>query len=770
MKKIFFFFLFLFFNLPYSSKSYSEESISKYQSLNEKNIINFIDEIPFIEAECFGNDIDTNNLDWLAQIQNLELNMNLGNYMSNILRKKLNVVQQKNLDIANNLKKRSWSDYKKINIKKDNSKCIYSGNYRLTGDLTDHFGGDGDIPHSIKIKLKDSNLDQITKFKLFVPITRSGKYEVLNVLIHKELGFIAPRTALIDVKIMDKKYKALFQEDITKEMLEYNNFHEALLIEGDEGYRSLDNPKIINSRFINNIYLDKIAKDILYEISNLYSMTSKLSNEVNESSTFDDPPLFIDFLPKNNKKKFVSFHLLNYALNSSNGLSRDDHRIVYDHISRFYYPIFYDGHYSANSSDEKKHLNFEFNKSDKELIIKKLKNLNKKKLLHQAKNHGANFNEEEIKDIIFKAIIKLNQASPSIEYLNLKKKFISDDKYTYLLKASQYIRSLYKIDSNFKLEYYWKVNENKIERCFELNNNLSCNLMNIDNSFFKKKLFFESQNISSGIYLHNFNEDNKVKYDFDLKKNRKIVDNDFYIEFTSNIEPIINIQNKTITFKKEISDNQNTLIKISDGIIENWQITLTQEENFGYKKVKNSRFSKYGLTGCITFNDMEIKNLKLIINNTNCEDAAHFVRSNGVVDYLEIYNSKEDALDVDFSKLRFNKIKIDNAFNDCLDFSSGEYYANEVELSNCKDKAISIGEKSRLNLNYLNVTNAMIGVVAKDDSQLKIKQASILETKICAMAYRKKQEFGGGLILYENMKCNSAPIFVQNRSRIDVIK
>ena len=90
MKKIFFFFLFLFFNLPYSSKSYSEESISKYQSLNEKNIINFIDEIPFIEEECFGNDIDTNNLDWLAQIQNLELNMNLGCEKTNMIGKTLN--------------------------------------------------------------------------------------------------------------------------------------------------------------------------------------------------------------------------------------------------------------------------------------------------------------------------------------------------------------------------------------------------------------------------------------------------------------------------------------------------------------------------------------------------------------------------------------------------------------------------------------------------------------------------------------------------------
>ena len=499
-------------------------------------------------------------------------------------------------------------------------------------------------------------------------------------------------------------------------------------------------------------------------------MTSKLSNEVNESSAFDDPPLFIDFLPKNNKEKFVNFHLLNYALDSSNGLSRDDHRIVYDHISGFYYPIFYDGHYAANSSDKKKHLNFEFNKNNKEYIIKKLRNLNKKKLLQQAKNHGANFNEEEIKDIILNAIIKLNQASPSKEYLNLKKEFISDDKYTYLLKASKYIRNLYKIDSNFKLDYYWIVSENKIERCFELNNNLDCNLMNVDGSFFKKKLFFESQNISSGIYLHNFNQDIKVKYDFDLKKNRTIVDNAFYMEFTSNIEPIIDIQNKTITFRKTIVGNQNTLVRISDGKIENWKIILTQEENFGYKKVKNSRFSKYGLTGCITFNDMEIKNLKLIINNTNCEDAAHFVRSKGVIDYLEIYNSNEDALDVDFSKLRFNKIKIDNAFNDCLDFSSGEYYAKEVMLSNCKDKGISVGEKGKLDLNYLNVSNTMIGVVAKDDSHLKIKQASILESKICAMVYRKKKEFGGGLILYENMKCNSSPIFVQNKSRIDIIK
>ena len=57
-----------------------------------------------------------------------------------------------------------------------------------------------------------------------------------------------------------------------------------------------------------------------------------------------------------------------------------------------------------------------------------------------------------------------------------------------------------------------------------------------------------------------------------------------------------------------------------------------------------------------------------------------------------IENSFSDALDVDFSNMNFNLITVKNAINDCTDFSAGNYSINKLDLLNCGDKGLSIGE------------------------------------------------------------------------------
>ena len=52
----------------------------------------------------------------------------------------------------------------------------------------------------------------------------------------RELGFLAPRTEIVDVKINGEKLRMLFQEKISKELLEYNKRREGPILEGDEKY------------------------------------------------------------------------------------------------------------------------------------------------------------------------------------------------------------------------------------------------------------------------------------------------------------------------------------------------------------------------------------------------------------------------------------------------------------------------------------------------------------------------------------------------------
>ena len=51
----------------------------------------------------------------------------------------------------------------------------------------------------------------------------------------------------------------------------------------------------------------------------------------------------------------------------------------------------------------------------------------------------------------------------------------------------------------------------------------------------------------------------------------------------------------------------------------------------------------------------------------------NLVSSNGLINNVQIYDIG-DALDMDFSKIELNNIKINNAGNDCLDLSFGDYF------------------------------------------------------------------------------------------------
>ena len=60
--------------------------------------------------------------------------------------------------------------------------------------------------------------------------------------------------------------------------------------------------------------------------------------------------------------------------------------------------------------------------------------------------------------------------------------------------------------------------------------------------------------------------------------------------------------------------------------------------------------------------------------------------------------------------------KIENAGNDCIDFSYGSYNLINATLNMCGDKALSIGENSKLTSNSINIQNSNIGIATKDSS------------------------------------------------------
>ena len=148
---------------------------------------------------------------------------------------------------------------------------------------------------------------------------------------------------------------------------------------------------------------------------------------------------------------------------------------------------------------------------------------------------------------------------------------------------------------------------------------------------------------------------------------------------------------------------------------------------------------------------MEIKG-----SNGACEDTINLINSSGEIKEIEITESYSDALDLDFSTVNINNIYINNSKNDCADFSFGNYDINQFNLSNCGDKALSVGERSILTSNEITIKDSKMGIASKDGSIVKVINNNSQNLEICLAAYKKKQEFFGGYISVENFICENS--------------
>ena len=192
-------------------------------------------------------------------------------------------------------------------------------------------------------------------------------------------------------------------------------------------------------------------------------------------------------------------------------------------------------------------------------------------------------------------------------------------------------------------------------------------------------------------------------------------------------------------------------------ILDGWDISFTDETNLEY--LNNSEAlqlsDENGLTGCITFYDIKLKNILIDSKNSKCEDSINFINVSGSIENIKVQNSISDGIDFDFSNLKINNLISINSKNDCIDFSYGQYLIKNVVSEYCGDKGLSVGENSNVKVNELISKYSKIGVASKDSSVTEIDQANLENIIICFSAYNKKQEFNGALLNVNNYECNN---------------
>ncbi|MBT5399358.1 hypothetical protein HOL24_02320 [bacterium] len=170
------------------------------------------------------------------------------------------------------------------------------------------------------------------------------------------------------------------------------------------------------------------------------------------------------------------------------------------------------------------------------------------------------------------------------------------------------------------------------------------------------------------------------------------------------------------------------------------------------------------LTGGITFykSDVDFENVR--ISDVKAEDAINIVESSFSLNSVFINNTISDGFDSDFSKGSVLHSKLSNIGGDALDFSGSNVLIENTTVINVKDKAVSAGEESVLNIENSHFDNIGVGVASKDGSLVTINNTRILDYKLyAAMSYIKKDFYSMPDISINNSSVSDGNSYIRQK-------
>jgi len=162
-------------------------------------------------------------------------------------------------------------------------------------------------------------------------------------------------------------------------------------------------------------------------------------------------------------------------------------------------------------------------------------------------------------------------------------------------------------------------------------------------------------------------------------------------------------------------------------------------------------FDGIQIRGSFTVNDAIISIENSQFMNNSSEDALNLNQVSGILRGVEISNTKSDGLDADFSDVKIINSRFVNIGSqtgaDAIDISRTILSAEGLEIANATDKGISIGEASEAYLDKLVISDSVVGIVAKDSSNVKVENIKLSNIKLADyMAYNKKSHYSGAAI------------------------
>lgn len=197
-----------------------------------------------------------------------------------------------------------------------------------------------------------------------------------------------------------------------------------------------------------------------------------------------------------------------------------------------------------------------------------------------------------------------------------------------------------------------------------------------------------------------------------------------------------------------------------------WKHTVIRNTN-------NAKRAGWVMTGGINFYHSPVIIKDCTIEGTMAEDGFNVFGTELLIERVRFVNCVSDSFDGDFISAGLIKnCLFKDGEADGIDLSGSRIDIEDCTFENIGDKAISIGEKSTVQITGGKVNGASIGVAIKDLSMVSLKGMSIQGVSNYAFAvYMKKPEYGPSVATIEDVDiglCGLSKYIVQTLCTLTV--
>ena len=157
-------------------------------------------------------------------------------------------------------------------------------------------------------------------------------------------------------------------------------------------------------------------------------------------------------------------------------------------------------------------------------------------------------------------------------------------------------------------------------------------------------------------------------------------------------------------------------------------------------------------TGGVVFAYSDLEAAHIHLHHFRTEDALNVVHAELSLRDARFEHVASDALDGDFITGSIERVLIEDAGGDGLDFSGSRVALREIRAVDVADKAVSVGEASEVSVEGLTVVRGRFGLVAKDGSRVDAQRVTIDDTWVGIAAFTKKNEYGPAVLHVREMR------------------